>query len=50
MGIHSGPLVAGVVGYKIPHFSIFGDTVEVAGIMESSGSPMKIQVGIASST
>jgi hypothetical protein len=36
--------VAGVVGTKIPHFSIFGETVEIAGLMESSGEPMKIQV------
>ena len=44
MGIHSGGCVAGVVGTKIPHYSVFGDTVEIAGLMESSGEPMKIQV------
>ena len=36
--------MAGVVGTKIPHYSVFGDTVEIAGLMESSGEPMKIQV------
>ena len=36
--------MAGVVGTKIPHYSIFGETVELAGLMESSGEPMKIQV------
>ena len=46
MGIHSGSCVAGVVGTKIPHYSVFGDTVEVAGLMESSGEAMKIQVCI----
>ena len=44
MGIHSGGCVAGVVGTKIPHYSVFGDTVEIVGLMESSGEPMKIQV------
>ncbi len=44
MGIHSGSCVAGVVGTKIPHYSVFGETVEIAGLMESTGQPMKIQV------
>jgi len=45
MGIHSGGCVAGVVGVKIPHYSVFGETVEMAGLMEATGEPMKIQVG-----
>ncbi|XP_023333523.1 uncharacterized protein LOC111705255 isoform X2 [Eurytemora carolleeae] len=48
IGMHTGSVVGGVVGTKIPHYSIFGDTVELAGLMESSGLPMKIQMSDAS--
>ena len=44
MGMHSGEVVGGVVGTKIPHFSVLGDTVEMAALMESTGEPMKIQL------
>lgn len=37
-------VVAGIVGRKIPHYSVFGETVELAGLMEQTGEPMKIQV------
>ena len=37
-------VVCGVVGTRIPHYSVLGDTVEIASLMESSGSPMKIKI------
>ncbi len=44
IGIHTGPLVAGVIGEKKFAFDIWGDTVNTASRMESSAEPGKINV------
>lgn len=47
IGIHSGPLVAGVVGSKKFAYDIWGDTVNIAARMESNGSPWQVNISEA---
>jgi class 3 adenylate cyclase len=44
MGIHTGSVIAGVVGYKKLSYDIWGDTVNTASRMESSGEVGKINI------
>ncbi|CAG0924024.1 unnamed protein product, partial [Notodromas monacha] len=44
MGINHGPITAGVIGARKPHYDIWGNTVNVASRMESTGRAGFIQV------
>lgn len=44
VGVHSGPLVAGVVGIKKFAYDIWGDTVNTAAHMQQSSEPGKMNI------
>ena len=47
IGIHTGPVVAGVVGSKKFAYDIWGDTVNIAARFEQTGEPGRINVSEA---
>ncbi|KAB8155117.1 tetratricopeptide repeat protein [Kordia sp. TARA_039_SRF] len=44
VGIHVGPIVAGIVGVKKFQYDVWGDTVNIASRMESNGAVGKVNI------
>ncbi len=47
LGIHTGPVIAGIVGVKKFQYDIWGDTVNIASRMESSGEVGRVNISEA---
>jgi adenylate cyclase len=47
VGLHSGPLVAGVIGTRKPAYDVWGDTVNIAARLEAASQPNRVLISAA---
>ncbi|KAF8371914.1 hypothetical protein PRIPAC_78343, partial [Pristionchus pacificus] len=46
IGIHSGPVIAGVVGIDRPRYAMYGNAISTASLMETHSLPGRIQLSV----
>lgn len=44
IGIHNGPVIAGVIGFHKPQFSLIGDTINTTSRVTSTGEANKVTI------
>jgi adenylate cyclase len=47
IGLHTGPAIAGIIGRRKFCYDLWGDTINVAALLQSAGAPDRIHVSQA---